>query len=119
MEEKEEKEVTAGFFIFHMGNFYEMCWGGHTKDYVEAMNWFKKGAAHGDGQSAYRLGLMYEKGMGVPVVDKEAIKWFQLAVDKPKFGNRAKAELKKTGRGTQLTRPQLKARNTLSHDRKY
>jgi uncharacterized RDD family membrane protein YckC len=76
-----------------LGAYYLAGFGGHTKDYAQAMEWFKKGAAQGDGQSEFRLGEMYEKGKGVIPDYNEAIKWFQLATNSPKYGSKAQAEL--------------------------
>jgi len=38
-------------------------------------------AKQGIAEAQYNLGLMYSKGEGVPIDDKEAVKWYRLAAE--------------------------------------
>ena len=44
-----------------------MYWRGNgvTRDYAEALKWYRKAAEQGVAEAQNNLGLMYEKGMGV------------------------------------------------------
>ncbi len=48
------------------------------QDYTKAFEWFKK-AATTDAQAQYRLGYMYEYGLGVDQDYSEAMKWYKKA----------------------------------------
>jgi len=50
-----------------------------VKDYQEAIWWFKLSADQGYAQAQYNLGLMHNRGEGVPRDDKEAVKWYRLS----------------------------------------
>jgi TPR repeat protein len=52
---------------------------GVTKDYVEAVSWFRLAAAQGDAYAQYNLGVSYEKGQGVPKDYVEAVRWYRMA----------------------------------------
>lgn len=51
------------------------------EDYEKAYEWNKYLAEKGDTEAQYNLGLLYEKGMGVPQDDIEAVKWYWKAAD--------------------------------------
>ena len=68
---------------------------GKTKDYAEAVKWFRKSAEQGNVDAQYNLGRMYNNGEGVKQDCFEAIKWFRKSAEK---GNeKAKEALKKIG----------------------
>jgi TPR repeat protein len=46
-------------------------------DYAGAMTQFKELAAQGDAVAMYYLGILYDRGYGVPVDHAEAAKWFE------------------------------------------
>ena len=46
---------------------------GVDKDYSQAMTWYTKAAEQQFADAQYRLGFMYEKGLGVEQSDKDAI----------------------------------------------
>ena len=46
------------------------------------MKWFRLAALQGYAPAQYNLGLMYDKGQGVPQDYAEAVKWFRLAAQK-------------------------------------
>lgn len=48
-----------------------------TGDYATAMTEFKTLAAEGDPVAMYYLGIIYDRGFGVPVDHVEAAKWFE------------------------------------------
>jgi TPR repeat protein len=66
-----------------------------SKDYEEAVSWYKKAAYQGNAMAQKNLGNLYRTGHGVPKDRKEAIKWCEKAADQ---GNEyAKKELRKMG----------------------
>ncbi|MGB3097213.1 MAG: tetratricopeptide repeat protein, partial [Candidatus Deferrimicrobiaceae bacterium] len=50
------------------------------QDHTKAAKWFRKAGEQGDAQAQYNLGLMYDKGQGVPQNYILAHMWFNLAV---------------------------------------
>ena len=48
-------------------------------DYATALREFQSFAEQGNAAAQYNLGVMYEKGFGVPQDHKTAVKWFKLA----------------------------------------
>jgi hypothetical protein len=54
---------------------------GVTRDYVEAVKWYRLAATQGNGRAQFNLGLMYAAGQGVTQDYAEAIKWYRLAAD--------------------------------------
>ena len=48
---------------------------------VEAVRWFRLGAAQGHADAQNGLGVMYANGRGVPQDDAEALRWYRLAAD--------------------------------------
>jgi hypothetical protein len=62
-----------------------LSWGGQqeaveayrTGDYAGAMTQFKALAAEGDAVAMYYLGIIYDRGYGVPANPAEAAKWFE------------------------------------------
>ena len=51
------------------------------KDYKEAVKWYRLSAEQGDRNAQHNLGLMYDKGQGVPQDYKETVKWFRLSAE--------------------------------------
>lgn len=54
---------------------------GVSKNYNEAVKWFRLAADQGDPFAQYNLGLMYQHGTGVNKDYQEARKWFQMAAN--------------------------------------
>ena len=54
---------------------------GVTRDYKEALKWFRKSALHGNASGQLNLGLMYRDGHGVEKDHDEAAKWFFRAAE--------------------------------------
>ena len=50
-------------------------------DYAIALREWKPLAKQGDAAAQFNLGVMYEKGQGVPQDDKTAVKWYRLAAE--------------------------------------
>ncbi len=50
-------------------------------DYETALREFRPLAEQGQARAQVNLGLMYEKGQGVPQDDAEAVKWYRLAAE--------------------------------------
>ena len=48
-------------------------------DYATALRELQPLAEQGDANAQYNLGLMYDKGLGVPQDEKTALKWLTLA----------------------------------------
>ena len=51
------------------------------KDYKTAHKLLLPLAEQGDADAQFNLGLMYQKGHGVPQDHKEAVKWYRLAAE--------------------------------------
>ena len=49
---------------------------GVTKDYAEAIKWFRKAAEQNNAAAQENLGQCYEVGEGVPKDYAEAVKWY-------------------------------------------
>ena len=66
-------------FAHELGKAYYIVKSESVKDYKKAMYYCKRGAANGDWQSAYLVGAMYEKGLGVEADIYNAYSWYNLA----------------------------------------
>ena len=51
------------------------------KDYALAAQLFRLIAEQGNAKAQYNLGLMYDKGQGLPQDDREALKWYRKAAE--------------------------------------
>jgi hypothetical protein len=49
---------------------------GVTRNYPEALRWYRLAAGHGDKVSQFQIGLMYQNGEGVEANAEEAHRWF-------------------------------------------
>ena len=54
---------------------------GVSKNYKEAVKWYRFAAEQGLTKAQYNLGLMYADGRGVSQDNQEAVKWYRLAAD--------------------------------------
>jgi len=59
---------------------------GVTKDYVEAVKWYRKAAEQNDADAQFFLGLCYDAGQGVTKDDVEAVKWYRKAAEQNNAG---------------------------------
>ena len=62
----------------YLGEMYDKGQGG-SKDYVKAVEWYKKAAMQNDPQAQFLLGVKYDNGHGVPRDQKLAYVWFAIA----------------------------------------
>ena len=75
------------------------------KDYTTALQEFTPLARQGYASAQYNLGLMHDKGQGLPQNDKEAVKWFRLAADKGHASTQANlGVMYEYGKGVDLSR---------------
>jgi TPR repeat protein len=51
------------------------------KDYVEALDWYRRAAAQGHVGATNNVGVYYENGLGVKQDDAEAAKWYAIAAE--------------------------------------
>ena len=63
---------------------------GVTKDYAEAVRWWRKAAEQGDADAQYNLGWCYANGEGVTKDVAEAVRWYRKAAEQ----GLAKAKIK-------------------------
>jgi len=49
------------------------------EEYTNAFKWLKPWAKNGEAEAQYRLGLLYEKGLGIDLNTRLALKWYRLA----------------------------------------
>ena len=54
---------------------------GVTKDYEEAVFWYRRAAEQGNALAQANLGVMYRDGMGVTQDDEEAVEWWKKAAE--------------------------------------
>jgi TPR repeat protein len=54
---------------------------GVSKDYAEALAWFRKAADQGHVFARYMLGAMYASGLGAPKDYAGAVAWYRKAAD--------------------------------------
>lgn len=71
----EQNNVHAQSMI---GTMY-YCGRGVSKDYKQAIKWYKMAAEQGDAMAQYQVGFFYQQGIGVKQDMYEAIKWFSIA----------------------------------------
>jgi TPR repeat protein len=86
---------------FELGNRY-YSGKGVTRDFSEAVKWFRKAAEQNFAKAQYNLGFCYSKGEGLAKDEVEAAKWFRKAAEQ----NLATAQTKlgfcyENGRGLQ------------------
>jgi TPR repeat protein len=68
---------------------------GVPQNYTEAAMWYRRAAEQGDGLAQYSLGLLYDKGFGVPRDIVEAGKWLNLSTAvSPRPAREARARIR-------------------------
>ena len=73
--------LFSGFSIPFLEDFQDGKDAYGKEDYKTAHRIFLKVAKKGHTQAQYNLGLMYDKGQGVPQDYKEAVKWTRLSAE--------------------------------------
>jgi TPR repeat protein len=80
-----------------LGNYYE-----ERKRFLEAEEWYLKAAKQGDLVAQYKLGRLYEKGMGVPKDYAEAIHWYKISAENGDWSAQLElGRMLRDGRGAQ------------------
>ena len=64
----------------HIGFMYDNGLG-ITKDYSEAVKWYRKSADQGFSTAQHNLGYMYRHGKGVTENNEEALKWYRKSAE--------------------------------------
>lgn len=59
----------------------KIWFGEYSKEYEEAVKWFKKAADQDYAPAQYMLGQCYSSGSGVERNNEEAAKWYQKAAE--------------------------------------
>jgi TPR repeat protein len=54
---------------------------GVTRDYAEALKWYRKAAEQGEANAQSNLGVMYHEGEGTARDYAEAVKWWRKAAE--------------------------------------
>ena len=67
--------------IAYAGPFEDVTAAYKRQDYATALRLIRPLADKGDAAAQSNLGLMYDKGQGVPENDAEAVKWYVKAAD--------------------------------------
>ena len=83
------RSLSTGFFalsllIYSVGakaDFDAGLAAYQTGDYVRALEQWTHAGDAGDSRAQYNLGLMYRRGLGVPVDENKAASWFKKAAD--------------------------------------
>jgi uncharacterized protein len=70
--------------MYHAGD-------GVTRDFVEAVKWYRKAAEQGYVEAQWSLGYMYDKGDGVTQDYAEAVYWYRKSAEQGNEG--AKSDL--------------------------
>ncbi|KAF9930951.1 hypothetical protein FBU30_011060 [Linnemannia zychae] len=64
-----------------LGNMYLEGDSSVTKDYQQAMYWFRKAADQGDPIGQRKVGYLYDNGLGIPRNEPLAIEWYTKAAE--------------------------------------
>ena len=81
--------------------------GGVPQNYTEGAMWYRRAAEQGDSLAQYSLGLLYDKGQGVPRDVIEASKWLNLSTAAaPPRAREARARIRDAV-GTKMTRGEI------------
>jgi TPR repeat protein len=65
---------------YNLGYLYEKGQG-VSKDYANAVFWYKKAALQGNVEAQFKLGVCYDNGLGVKKNFQEAAKWNKMAAE--------------------------------------
>lgn len=73
----EQGNAEAAFYLGYMYAHGQAV----TRDYKEAVAWYRRAAEQGDSNARSNLGFMYNVGRGVPRDHEEALKWNRQAAE--------------------------------------
>ena len=76
-----ESKTISKEAAYNLGVQYSFGRNGKSKDYSEAIKWYRKAADQGYDRAQYNLGIMYYNGQGVPQDYSEAFKWLRKAAE--------------------------------------
>ena len=65
---------------YERGQNYYWGTGGESKDYAEALKWYRKAAERGHARAQDDLGVLFEKGRGVPQDTMAALMWLTISL---------------------------------------
>lgn len=76
-----QKDASAGDgkAAYELASDYENGKGGFPKDLIQAFTWYMKSGADGDGDGYFRLGMIYDDGIGVTQDSPRALGYFKAA----------------------------------------
>jgi len=74
------KDKLTPYMQYLLGYLYNQGLG-TTRDYNEALTWYKNSATHGLANAQYNIGVLYHNGQGVTQDYNEAMNWYQKASD--------------------------------------
>ena len=78
---KLEADTLSPSEMVKLGEDYYYGENGKQKDYVKAVEWYRKAAEQGNSDAQFNLGFCYAKGNGVKKDYEQAVKWFRKAVE--------------------------------------
>ncbi len=96
---------------FELGRCYHEG-EGFTKDYQQAVYWFRKAAEKGNANAQFYLGLCYYNGEGVAKDEQQAIYWFRKAAEQGDL--LAKVTLEKIEKKSQPSSSSSQAKSSTS-----
>lgn len=79
LREQAEKAPDTPNLFFYLGHMYFHGIGLPHKDRAQALHYFRLGDARGDARATNNLGIMYERGIGVPQDTQEALRLYKKA----------------------------------------
>ena len=76
-----QAESLTTSYMVKLGKDYYFGENGKQKDYVKAVEWFRKAAERGNANAQCYLGYCFKDGVGVDKNYTEAVKWFRKAAE--------------------------------------
>ena len=76
-----QAESLTTSYMVKLGEDYFFGENGKQKDYVKAVEWFRKAAEQGSAAAQLYLGWCYKDGAGVDKDNEEAVKWYRKAAE--------------------------------------
>ena len=76
-----QAESLTTSYMVKLGKDYYFGENGKQKDYVKAVEWYRKAAEQGNANAQYILGICYQNGKGVVENSSEAVKWYRKSAE--------------------------------------